>query len=58
MTNEERAALWEGEPPPFDEIWHRRMNDANKELIDDLRGRVTIRVCRLPRFHSEITRPE
>ena len=43
----ECAALWKGEPPPFDEIGHRRMKDVNKELADDLRGRVSIKIGRM-----------
>lgn len=44
---EERFALWEGKPPPFDEVWHRRMYDMNKELADRLRNCSTIKVGRL-----------
>ena len=28
--------------PSRDEIWHRRTEDVNKELADDLRGRLTV----------------
>ena len=41
-NTEEGTLLWGGEPPPFDEAWHRRVDDLNKELADDLRGRTRI----------------
>ena len=44
---EERAAVWQGEPPPFDEVGHRGMYDVNKKLIDDLRGRVSVKIGHL-----------
>ena len=28
--------------PSRDEIWHRRTEDVNKELANDLRGRLTV----------------
>ena len=30
--------------PSRDEIWHRRTEDVNKELANDLRGRLTVEV--------------
>jgi len=44
---EERAAVWQGEAPPFDEVGHRGMYDVNKKLIDDLSGRVSAKIGRL-----------
>lgn len=41
---EERSFMWEGEPPPFDEISRRRTYDMNKHLTDDLGSDVTIKV--------------
>jgi hypothetical protein len=38
----ERAFMWEGEPPPFDEAARRRTYDMNKHLTDDLGSDVTI----------------
>ena len=42
----ERAAIWKGEVPPFDESWHRAMYDLNKELGNYLSSRVTIKIGR------------
>lgn len=44
---EERAALWDGEPPPIDDEWIRRSYNLNKEIADYLSGRVTIKIGRL-----------
>ena len=41
---EDRALMWDGEPPPFDEAGLRHLYDLNEELADNLRGRVTIKV--------------
>ena len=41
----ERAALWGGEPPVFDESLIDRVNDMNKDLADYLRDRVSIVVA-------------
>lgn len=38
-------ALWEGKPPPFDEVWHQRVYDLNKELADELRPRIALAVA-------------
>ena len=32
----ERALLWRGKTPPFDELARRRTYDVNKKLADDL----------------------
>lgn len=39
---EERAFVWRGEPPPFDEFSIRATYDLNKELADDLRRDVAV----------------
>jgi hypothetical protein len=39
---EERAFVWGGEPPSFDEAAVRATYDLNKELANDLRRNVTI----------------
>lgn len=46
-NTEERRACWRGEPPLLDEVAHRRVEYVNKELTDDLCGRVTVVVGRL-----------
>ena len=40
----ERAALWDGEPPPIDDKWIRRSYDLNKKLADYLSGHMTIKI--------------
>lgn len=47
---EERSSVWKGKPEPFDEVWHRRMYDMNKEIADDLSRCATVKVGRLKRF--------
>lgn len=42
-TEEERQMSDPIEPPPLREDVHKAMYDLNKELADDLRGRVTVR---------------
>jgi len=41
---EDRAMMWEGEPPLFDDTWHRKVYDMNKEFTDYLRGCIAIEV--------------
>jgi hypothetical protein len=38
----ERSIMWLGEPPPFNEAWHRRVYDMNKQLADDLCGGIAV----------------
>lgn len=38
------SAIRRGKLPSRDEVWHRRTEDVNKEIADDLRGRVTIEI--------------
>jgi hypothetical protein len=44
---EDNAALWDGDPPLFDKSRHRAVYDVNKELANDLNGRVTVKVGRI-----------
>src|SRR5580704_10876040 len=39
---EQRAAMWCGEPPPFDDAYDRATYDLNKELADNLRGGLAV----------------
>src|SRR5271165_5639886 len=41
---EERAFMWKGKPPPFDETSHGRMYDVNKKLTNDLCGGIAVKI--------------
>jgi hypothetical protein len=41
-----RSSIRKRKPPTWNKVWHRRTEDVNKELTDDLSGRLTIKVGR------------
>ena len=42
--SKKRPAIRRRKPPTRDEVWHRRTERVNKELADDLRGRLTVEI--------------
>jgi hypothetical protein len=40
------AAIWHGEPPPFDKAGYRETENLNKQLTEDLCGGVAIKAGR------------
>src|ERR1700691_1928586 len=41
-NSKKRPAVRRRKSPSWNKVWHRRTEDLNKKLADDLRGRVTV----------------
>jgi hypothetical protein len=42
-NSKKRSSVGKRKPPAWNKVWHRRTKDVNKDLTDDLSGRLTIK---------------